>query len=67
MSSASYKRLPSRQCTVKYRYFIDGTWKNREHITFAKTDEEAVASCYISAVWSKHETFHITEIVTKIV
>ncbi|RYF61357.1 MAG: hypothetical protein EOO27_02290 [Comamonadaceae bacterium] len=65
MSKTTYKKNGWVMRTVHYRYMLQGEWVDSHHVCYEKTDDEAVASCYKTAIAAKLKSFHITEIVTK--
>ena len=66
MSTAAYKRNSWVTRTVHYEYFMGNEWKQNTHVCFEKSDDLAIISTYNSAIWSKLDSFHITEIETKV-
>ena len=52
--------------TVKYKYMLSNEWREGSHICYEKTDEKAIESAYDTVLWSKLDSFLITEVVTKV-
>lgn len=66
MSKKQYSKNPWVMRTVKYKYMLSNEWREGSHICYEKTDEKAIESAYDTVLWSKLDSFLITEVVTKV-